>query len=154
VPFVHELERLDQTLNLPLTSQTWSAIFSCVKTCLLLTRSAPSPTPPLLLPVHRMPTVKLDQPAGHCAGWLNVDIEKGLPAGIVGHGAWLDRYRTECRCTGPSIDTQKYDGMQLKWNMDTDEQVYIGDAAKGAKGLLNLSQVTPTNDQNLGDFHR
>lgn len=29
--------------------------------------------------------------------------------------------------------------------MDTDEQVYIGDSAKGAKGLLNLSQVTPTN---------
>jgi hypothetical protein len=46
---------------------------------------------------------------------------------------------------GRPIDTQKYDGMQLKWNMDTDEQVYIGDAAKGAKGLLNLSQVTPTN---------
>jgi hypothetical protein len=35
--------------------------------------------------------------------------------------------------------------MQLKWNMDTDEQVYIGDTAKGAKGLLNLIQVTPTN---------
>ncbi len=46
---------------------------------------------------------------------------------------------------GRPIDTQKYDGMQLKWNMDTDEQVYIGDSAKGAKGLLNLSQVTPTN---------
>jgi hypothetical protein len=46
---------------------------------------------------------------------------------------------------GRPIDTQKYDGMQLKWNMDTDEQVYIGDSAKGAKGLLNLTQVTPTN---------
>jgi hypothetical protein len=77
---------------------------------------------------------------------VNVDIAKRASRLIVGHGAWLDRYRTACCCTGwRPIDTQKYDGMQLKWNMDTDEQVYIGDSAKGAKGLLNLTQVTPTN---------
>ncbi|MDY0425322.1 major capsid family protein, partial [Enterobacter rongchengensis] len=33
--------------------------------------------------------------------------------------------------------------MQLKWNMDIDEQVYIGDSDLGVTGLLNLSQVTP-----------
>lgn len=33
--------------------------------------------------------------------------------------------------------------MQLKWNMDIDEQVYIGDSDMGITGLLNLSQVTP-----------
>jgi hypothetical protein len=34
---------------------------------------------------------------------------------------------------GRPIDTQKYDGMQLKWNMDTDEQVYIGDSGLAVK---------------------
>jgi hypothetical protein len=34
---------------------------------------------------------------------------------------------------GRPIDTQKYDGMQLKWNMDTDEQVYIGDSGLALK---------------------
>ncbi|WP_275375709.1 major capsid family protein, partial [Xenorhabdus bovienii] len=33
--------------------------------------------------------------------------------------------------------------MQLKFNMDVDEQVYIGDADLGMTGLLNLIQVTP-----------
>ena len=42
---VHELERLDQTLNPPLVNFTGRAISSCVKTCLLLMRSARSLTP-------------------------------------------------------------------------------------------------------------
>lgn len=42
---------------------------------------------------------------------------------------------------GCLIDMQKYDGMQLKWNMDMDEQVYIGDFGLNVKGLLNLMQV-------------
>ena len=44
---------------------------------------------------------------------------------------------------GRPVDSQKYDAMQLKWNMDIDEQVYIGDSDLGITGLLNLSQVTP-----------
>ncbi len=46
---------------------------------------------------------------------------------------------------GRPIDAQKYDGMQLKWNMDADEQVYIGDTSLGAKGLLNLDRVPVSN---------
>ena len=44
---------------------------------------------------------------------------------------------------GRPVDSQKYDAMQLKWNMDIDEQVYIGDSDMGITGLLNLPQVTP-----------
>ncbi|EIM4219287.1 DUF2184 domain-containing protein, partial [Salmonella enterica subsp. enterica serovar Newport] len=46
---------------------------------------------------------------------------------------------------GRPIDTQKYDGMQLKWQMDNDEQVYVGDEALGLKGLTNLVGVTLNN---------
>ena len=49
------------------------------------------------------------------------------------------------RQVGRPIDTQKYDGMQLKWQMDNDEQVYIGDDALGLKGLANLVGVTLNN---------
>ena len=31
----------------------------------------------------------------------------------------------------------------MKWNMDVDEQVYIGDADKNMPGMLNLPSVTP-----------
>lgn len=89
---VHELERLDQTLNLPLVNFTGRAISSCVKTCLLLMRSARSLTPLLLLPVRRMLTVKtgLAKPRPR---WLDLTStsQNWLPAHTVGYGAWLDR---------------------------------------------------------------
>lgn len=34
---------------------------------------------------------------------------------------------------GRPVDAQKFEGMQLKWNMDTDEQVYRGDSLIGVK---------------------
>lgn len=46
---------------------------------------------------------------------------------------------------GRPIDTQKYDGMQLKWQMDNDEQVYVGDSALNLKGLVTLNGVPVNN---------
>lgn len=44
--------------------------------------------------------------------------------------------------TGQPIDMQYYKSMQMKWNMDTDEQVYVGDTALGLTGLVNSALVT------------
>lgn len=46
---------------------------------------------------------------------------------------------------GRPVDQQKFAAMQLKWNMDCDEQVYIGDTQLGATGLLNNGSVTASN---------
>jgi hypothetical protein len=43
---------------------------------------------------------------------------------------------------GRPVDDQKYAGMQLKWNMDIDEMVYIGDTSLGVYGLTNSDLVT------------
>jgi hypothetical protein len=43
---------------------------------------------------------------------------------------------------GRPIDQQKYDGMQLKHQMDIDEQVYIGDTSLSLTGLVNNTLVT------------
>ncbi|HKS34800.1 MAG TPA: DUF2184 domain-containing protein [Enterobacteriaceae bacterium] len=145
---VHELERLDQTLNLPLTSQTWSRdielredvsiadeISSFTNTTFAAAGSPNSNGKNWISPL-----------ATAIAG-INVDIDKkGFPLELWGMElGWTVIELNAAAQVGRPIDTQKYDGMQLKWNMDTDEQVYIGDTAKGAKGLLNLAQVTPTN---------
>jgi len=45
---------------------------------------------------------------------------------------------------GRPIDQQKYEGLQLKHQMDIDEQVYIGDTTTGATGMLNNALVTNT----------
>lgn len=145
---VHELERLDQTLNLPLTSQTWSRDIRLREDVSIAdeissftnTTFAAAGTP-------NANGKNWISPLATAIAGINVDIEKkGFPLELWGMElGWTVIELNAAAQVGRPIDTQKYDGMQLKWNMDTDEQVYIGDTAKGAKGLLNLSQVTPTN---------
>ena len=145
---IHELERLDQTLNLPLTSQTWSRDIQLREDVSIAdeissftnTTFAAAGTP-------NASGQNWISPLATAIAGVNVDIEKkGFPLELWGMElGWTVIELNAAAQVGRPIDTQKYDGMQLKWNMDTDEQVYIGDAAKGAKGLLNLSQVTPTN---------
>lgn len=145
---VHELERLDQNLNLPLTSQTWSRDIQLREDVSIAdeissftnTTFAAAGTP-------NANGKNWISPLATAIAGINVDIEKkGFPLELWGMElGWTIIELNAAAQVGRPIDTQKYDGMQLKWNMDTDEQVYIGDAAKGAKGLLNLLQVTPTN---------
>ncbi|EPQ1146736.1 DUF2184 domain-containing protein [Citrobacter amalonaticus] len=145
---IHELERLDQTLNLPLTSQTWSRDIQLREDVSIAdeissftnTTFAAAGTP-------NANGKNWISPLATAIAGVNVDIEKkGFPLELWGMElGWTVIELNAAAQVGRPIDTQKYDGMQLKWNMDTDEQVYIGDTAKGAKGLINLSQVTPTN---------
>ncbi|HCR0415640.1 TPA: DUF2184 domain-containing protein [Klebsiella aerogenes] len=145
---IGELERLDQTLNLPLTSQTWSRDIQLREDVSIAdemssftnTTFAAAGTP-------NANGKNWISPLATAIAGINVDIDKkGFPLELWGMElGWTVIELNAAAQVGRPIDTQKYDGMQLKWNMDTDEQVYIGDAAKGAKGLLNLSQVTPTN---------
>lgn len=48
---------------------------------------------------------------------------------------------------GRPIDQQKFNAMQLKYQMDVDEQVYLGDSAMGMTGLINSTVGTNTNAQ-------
>ena len=52
------------------------------------------------------------------------------------------------QATNRPIDSVKYDGMKLKYQMDIDEQVYVGDAGFGNYGLTNSPQVATTNVPN------
>ena len=46
---------------------------------------------------------------------------------------------------GRPVDEQKTLGLKLKHQMDTDEQVYIGDTSLADQGLINTTGVTTTN---------
>ena len=60
----------------------------------------------------------------------------------MGHGIGLVvvELAAAAQQVGRPIDA-KYEGMQLKWQMDGDEQVYIGDDSLGLKGLTNWSAL-------------
>ena len=46
---------------------------------------------------------------------------------------------------GRPVDQQKFAGMQLKYQMDVDEQVYIGDTGLNVTGLVNNANVSVNN---------
>lgn len=51
---------------------------------------------------------------------------------------------------GRPIDTQLYNAMKLKHNLDIEAQVYLGDTEVGVKGLLNNDAVVAK--ENVGSF--
>jgi len=146
---VGELERLDQTLNAPLVSYTWSRdiqlredvsiaddISSWTNTSFAAAGSGANP--------NGKNWVGKDSTA--IAG-VSVDIDKaGNPLSLWGMElGWTVIELQAAEQVGRPIDTQKYEGMQLKWQMDNDEQVYVGDTALNLKGLFNLNNVTLNN---------
>lgn len=58
---------------------------------------------------------------------------------------WTIPELESAKAVGRPVDSQKYAGLLLKHQMDTDEQVYIGDEVIGVEGLLNSSKVGATN---------
>ncbi|MFP7327574.1 major capsid family protein, partial [Serratia marcescens] len=146
---IGELERLDQTLNLPLVGYTWSRdiqlredvsiaddISSWTNTSFGAAGTGANP--------NGKNWIGKDSTA--IAG-VNVDIGKdGNPLNLWGMElGWTVVELAAAQQVGRPIDTQKYEGMQLKWQMDNDEQVYIGDDSLGLKGLTNLVGVTLNN---------
>ncbi|MGJ8524110.1 hypothetical protein R84981_002828 [Carnimonas sp. R-84981] len=139
---VGELERLDQTLNEPLYTYTWSRDIQLREDVSIAddissftnTNFAASGTP---------------NPAGK--NWIgkdstaiagtNLDIQKtGFPLQLWGMElGWTVVELAAAQQVGRPVDAQKYEAMQMKWNQDTDAQVYIGDSDLQVDGLTNLS---------------
>ncbi|ADW76571.1 Protein of unknown function DUF2184 (plasmid) [Rahnella aceris] len=145
---IHELERLDQTLNMPLVSFTWGRDIQLREDVSIADE---------ISSFSQSGFSASGSPASNGKNWLsktataiagvNVDLSKqGFPLTLWGMElGWTLPELQAAAQVGRPIDSQKYEGMQLKWNMDTDEQVYIGDTGLNIKGLLNLSQITATN---------
>ncbi|MDN5680452.1 MAG: DUF2184 domain-containing protein [Ewingella sp.] len=142
---VGELERLDQTLNMPLVGYTWSRDIqlredvSIADDISSFTNSsfaaAGTPNPNGKNWIGKESTA---------INGISLDIsKKGFPLSLWGmEVGWTVIELAAAAQVGRPVDTQKYDGMQLKWNMDTDEQVYRGDTQLGVKGLFNYNGVS------------
>lgn len=145
---IGELERLDQTLHLPLTTVTWSRDIT-LRTDVSMADEMTSFTQ------TQFAAAGGPSPVGK--NWIGktttaipgiaVDINK-TPNPLALWGIELGWTIPELESSikvGRPIDQQKYAGMQLKWNMDTDEQVYIGDPILGVPGLVNNPNVPVAN---------
>ncbi|WP_445494413.1 DUF2184 domain-containing protein [Photorhabdus sp. SF281] len=143
---IGELERRDQTLNMPLVSTKWSRDMP-LRTDVSIADEVSSYTNTSLAAAGG------SNPNGK--NWISTTstANSGPILNIERTAQALELWGMEVGYTvtelasamqvGRPIDSQKHDAMKLKYNMDVDEQVYIGDAEKGMCGLLNIPQVIP-----------
>jgi len=143
---IGELERMDQSLNLPLVSTKWTRDMP-LRTDISIADEVSSFT--------NTDFVGVGGPNPNGKNWMgkkgnatpgaeiNIDPTRNNLTPWATEIGWNVLELASAMKLGRPIDTQKYEAMKMKWNMDTDEQVYIGDEVLGVPGLLNLPDVVP-----------
>ena len=147
---VGELERLDMTLHMPLAAVTWGRDID-LREDVTIADEVSSFT---LSSFGSAGGLGTGNGIGNGKAWIGKDTNQitGIAADIAKVPNQLDPWAMELKYTilelesaaklGRPIDAQKYEGLQLKHQMDIDEQVYIGDTSKNVKGLVNSGLVT------------
>jgi len=137
---VGELERLDKTLNLPLVQVTWNRDIDLREDVTMGDETSSFTVTNFSAPGGVNPNGKnwIGKDSTAIAG-IQLDTGKyPFPLHLWGMElGWSLPELQSAQQTGRPIDTQKYDGLQLKYNMDVDEMVYIGDKDVNAYGLIN-----------------
>lgn len=142
---VGELERLDQTLHMPLASVTWSRDIDLREDVSMADETSSFTNSTFAAAGGYKGSGKnfIGKDSTAIAG-IALDIGK-TASPLLLWGMELGYTIPELMSSqqiGRPIDTQKYEGLKLKHAMDVDEQVYIGDTTLGVKGLLNSTAVT------------
>jgi hypothetical protein len=147
---VGELERLDQTLHMPLAAVTWARDIDLREDVSIADEGS------------SFTLSNFGSAGGLGAGngirngkaWigkatdqiggLSVDIGKLLqPLRLWGLEVKYSIPELESAAKmGRPIDAQKYEALKLKHQMDIDEQVYVGDSTTGDTGLVNHTLAT------------
>lgn len=142
---VGELERLDQTLHDPLASVTWGRDID-LREDVTIADEVSSFTLSTYASASGLGT---GQGIGTGKAWMgkNTNQLTGISLDISKQVFNLNPWAIELKYTilelesaakvGRPIDQQKYEGLQLKHQMDIDEMVYAGDTTLGYTGLVN-----------------
>ena len=145
---IGELERLDQTLHQPLASVTWSRDIQLREDVSIADELSSFTNSTFAAAGGTSPNGKawIGKDANAITG-IQLDIGKTAnPLTLWGMQlGWTIPELESAQKLGRPVDQQKFVGMQLKHNMDIDEQVYIGDSTLGVPGLLTSSAVTASN---------
>jgi len=150
---VGELERLDQRLHEPLAAVTWSRDID-LRTDVSIADEFSAFTNSAFASANGVPgsgKAWVGKDATNIVG-VSVDIGKTtlpLPLWAMQLG-WTIPELESAQKLGRPIDQQKFAAMNLKYQMDIDEQVYIGDTALGLTGLVNSPLVSVSNVVNGG----
>ncbi len=152
---IGELERLDQTLHGPLASVTWSRDIDLREDVSIADETSSFTNSSFAAAGGASPNGKswIGKDASAIAG-IALDIGKTAnPLTLWGMQiGWTIPELESAQKLGRPVDQQKFAGMQLKHNMDVDEQVYIGDTVLGVTGLVNNVTVTNLSNAATGNW--
>ncbi len=142
---VGELERMDQTLHMPLVQYTWSRDIDLRDDVSIADETSSFTNSAFAAAGGTKPTGKswIGKDSNAITG-IQLDIAK-TPKPLFLWGMETSYTIPELQSAiqaGRPIDTQKLEGLQLKHQMDIDEMVYIGDTDLGQTGLINNAGVT------------
>jgi hypothetical protein len=145
---IGELERLDKTLNLPLTAVTWQRDIDLREDVTMEDETTSFTHSTFAAPGGVSPTGKnfIGKSSTAIPG-IALNIGK-FPSPLHTWGmelAWTIIELAAAQKLGRPIDSQKYEGMQLKYNLDVDAMVYEGDREVGAVGLVNHPGIATGN---------
>jgi len=152
---VGELERLDQRLHMPLASVTWSRDIDLREDVTIADERSSYTNSQF----GQVPGV-----AGSNKAWVgkeanaivNVSLDIGKTTQPLELWAttlsWTIPELASAQQVGRPVDDQKHMAMQLKHQMDCDEQVYVGDAALSMPGLLNHTLLTNVGNAVTGSW--
>lgn len=142
---VGELERLDQRLHEPLVAVTWGRDID-LREDVSMADEASSYTNSTFAAAGGIASSGKNfvGKMGNAIPGISLDIGKTtsplyLWAAEIGYSI---PELISAQQLGRPVDEQKFAGMQLKWQMDIDEMVYIGDSGMGKYGLVNSTAVS------------
>ena len=155
---VGELERLDQTLHDPLVEVSWGRDVD-LREDVTIADEVSSFT---LSTYGSQGGLGTGNSIGNGKAWIgkNTDQITGIGLDIAKIPNPLTPWGQELKYTilelesaakmGRPVDQQKFNGLQLKHQMDIDEMVYIGDTSLALTGLVNHVLVTNVSNVALG----
>lgn len=147
---VGELERLDQTLNVPLADVSYGRDIQMREDVTIADETSSF----TLSTFASQGNLGTGNGIRSGKAWIGKDTDQisGVNTDISKTALALRPWGLELKYTtlelesaakvGRPVDDQKYEGLKLKHQMDIDEQVYVGDSITGDVGLLNHTLVT------------
>ncbi len=150
--FVNQLDNLDKALYMPLTSVTWGRDMN-LRSGITMSNESTS----FIQSSFAGPGTLQNSSLGGGMPWVSAETN-AIPGVSVNGQRLVKPLRLLAReisytsveldrsaLLGQSIDAQKMAALNLMYQMNTDQMVYIGSSDVGATGLLNDAGVTAAN---------
>ena len=152
---ISELERLDPRLHMPLASFTWSRDID-TRTDVSMADELSSFTNSGFSGAQGISGSNKSWASkdGSAIVGLDVDIGKTVQALPIWAQelSWTLPELQSAQRMGRPIDAQKFEAMQLKYQMDLDEETYMGDAILKMNGLFNHIALSNTGNAVTGQW--